>query len=490
MGRKTKLNISSVLDCSPIEEADYAKYFSEFSQKFSEENVFALSKNERHRLKLSDTPFAYVNYKDDKRYEDNTRRIWTGRWVGRATFIPGEGKKAVTLEVTPRFGNFSIFAMIEEAFSCNIVKSKGKQQASTENNSLMDLLIPFIWSHKLSQANQYGVPHNNVEHIYKGPAIKGRLDVRKSIIPLFREHQVVSIKREKQVDEPIAQIITQAYKKVSGKIKVRLSPNAENALNAFYSMRYPQRYVSENEYRKIHYKPIYYSFKDIVDFSWQIIKARKQAETEGNNESFSGFLDMAEIWEIYLRSILRKNFSEFGWVVESPAIKVYDDAFWSREIIPDIVMTKGNDVVIFDAKWKKMEGKRAKVEYSDLDRSDFFQIHSYISYYKAIGKRVVLAGLLYPLEDKEDNEEDDKDFLKFLKQIKEKGVVASNLWGEDDNTQFVVSGILLKKQPEKIDEKNDDEYKKQYDQYKKDMKNNETAFVNHIKILLGEVEET
>ena len=75
--------------------------------------------------------------------------------------------------------NFSIFAMIEEAFSCNIVKSKGKQQASTENNSLMDLLIPFIWSHKLSQANQYGVPHNNVEHIYKGPFVVSGILLKK-----------------------------------------------------------------------------------------------------------------------------------------------------------------------------------------------------------------------------------------------------------------------------------------------------------------------
>ena len=475
MSRQTNLNIPPVLDCSPIENADYAKYFSDFSRIFSGENVFSLSKNERYCLKLIDTPFAYVNYKDKERYEDDTRRIWTGRWVGRVTFIPSEGKKTVTLEVLPRFGNFSIFAMIEEAFSCNVVKSRGNQQTSTEKNSLMDLLIPFIWSHKLSQANQYGVPHNNVEQRYKSPTIRGRLDVRKSIIPLFREHQVVSVKREKLVDELVTQIILQAYKIICGKIKTRLSPNAEDALNAFYSTHYPLRYISENEYRKIHYKPIYYSFKNIVDFSWQIIKAQKQSETEGNNESFSGFLDMAEIWEIYLRSILRKNFSELGWTVESPVIDVYEKTFWSRKIIPDIVMTKGNDVVIFDAKWKKMEGKREKVEYSDLDRSDFFQIHSYIDYYRSIGKTVVAAGLLYPLEDEVQKEEG------FPKE----DIVVSSLWGEDNDIQFFVSGIRLKKQLENIDETNDGEYKKQYDQYKKDMKTAETAFISRIKKLLG-----
>lgn len=458
-------------DCSPIDDADYAGYFFDFAQRFSEESVFALSKNDRRGLKLSEAPFAYVNYKDSERYENNDRRIWTGRWIGQATFIPRGEKKAVTLEVIPRFGNFSIFAMIEEAFSCNIVKSKGKQQASTEKNSLMDLLIPFIWSHKLSQANQYGVPHNNVEQRYKGPALRGRLDVRKSIIPLFREHQVISIKREKQIDEPIAQIITQAYKKICGKIKTRLSPNAEDALNAFCSTHYPPRYISENEYRKIHYKPIYHSFKDIVDFSWQIINARKQADTKGNNESFSGFLDMAEIWEIFLRSILRKKFSELGWTISSPAIDVYENTFWKRKIIPDIVMEKGDDVVVFDAKWKKMDGKNNDVEHSDLDRSDFFQIHSYIDYFKAQGKNVVLAGLLYPLG---------KDFPIGP------GAAESSLWGSDEQTKFIVGGIHFKDQEEVGREKNIKKDEELYAAYKDEMKEAANKFVEQLEKVLKE----
>lgn len=462
-GQGKKKDILSALDCSPIGNTDYAEYFLEFARKYSEENVFALSKNEKYNLNLFDAPFAYVNYKD------SDRRVWTGRWIGRVTFIPSKEKKPVTLEIAPRFGIFSIFAMIEESFSCNILSSRGKQRSSTDKNSLMDLLIPFIWSHKLSQANQYGVPHNNVEQIHKGPAIKGRLDVRKSIIPLFREHQVVSLKREKRIDEPIAQIITQAHKMLSTKIKARLSPNAENALNSFYSMHFPPRFVSESEYRKIHYKPIYYSFKDIVDFSWQIIKVRKQAETDGNNESFSGFLDMAEIWEIYLRWVLRSNFSELGWTISSPSINVYENTFWKRKIIPDIVMEKENFVVVFDAKWKKMDGENSNVEHSDLDRSDFFQIHSYISYYKAQGKRVVLAGLLYPLGE------------KFPVGP---GAVESFLWDSDKQTKFVVDGIQFKNQENIKLEKNITKEEDLYVAYKEEMNANVGAFVNRLTDLL------
>lgn len=464
-GQGKKKDIRSALDCSPIKNADDAKCFLDFAQKFSEENIFALSKNEKFGLKLSDAPFAYINYKD------SDRRVWTGRWIGQATFVSSIDKKPVTLEITPRFGNLSIFSMIEESFSCNIVSSRGKHQSSADKQSLMDLLIPFIWAHKLSQANQYGVPHNNVERIYKGPAIKGHLDVRKSIIPLFREHQVVSIKREKQIDEPIAQIITQAHKKLSAKIKTRLTPNAENALDGFYSMRFPQRFVSESEYRKIHYKPIYYSFKDIVDFSWQIIKARKQAETDGNNESFSGFLDMAEIWEIFLRSVLRNNFSKLGWSIGSPSIDVYENTFWKRKIIPDIVMEKGDDVVIFDAKWKKMDAMAGNVEHSDLDRSDFFQIHSYISYYKAQGKNVVLAGLLYPLGE------------NFPIGP---GATECSLWGLNEQTKFIVDGIRFKNQEKVKQEKNISNDEDLYLAYKEEVKHNVKEFVDHLQDVLEE----
>ena len=468
----------SYADCSPIkkekEDSKDQDYFLEYAQLFAKtDKIFRLSKSKEHSLNISENPFAY--YKDGN--------VWTGRWIGQVQFTPRGEKQPVNIEIKPRFGESSVFAMIEEAFSCNIVDNRGESKSSKKTTSLIERLIPFMWMHKLSAANLYGVPHANISVYHKGISIKGRLDVRKSIFPLFREGLVVSVKREKQIDEPISQIILQAYKKLNKNkmLQNRLTDNAENALNALESANYPLRHITENEYRKIHYKPIYVQYKDVVDFSWQILNSHV-AESEGNKKSLSGFLDMAEIWEIYLRSIFRKNFAELGWTVESPEINVYEETFWSRNIVPDIVMTKGNDVVVFDAKWKKMAGTHEDVAHSDLDRSDFFQIHSYISYYKSLGKRVVLAGLLYPLED--DGQKVNKDFLE---QIKEKGMVDSNLWGEDDSTKFVVSGILLKKQPEGIDENGDGE---EYKKYKKDIENAEKAFVEafiaRIKELLHE----
>ena len=48
-------------------------------------------------------------------------------------------------------------------------------------------------------------------------------------------------------------------------------------------------------------------------------------------------------------------------------------------------------MAVFDAKYKLMTG-----HYLDVDRSDFFQIYTYKSYYNK-GNQLVISGLLYPI---------------------------------------------------------------------------------------------
>ena len=92
---------------------------------------------------------------------------------------------------------------------------------------------------------------------------------------------------------------------------------------------------------------------------------------------------------------------------------------------------KGNKIVVFDAKWKKMD-----FEYNDFDRSDFFQINTYIAFLKTEDpeSEVVCGGLLYP----------------FTKEISVDNSHAKN-WLNNSETKFIVDGIQMKK--------NDEEYK-------------------------------
>jgi 5-methylcytosine-specific restriction endonuclease McrBC regulatory subunit McrC len=87
--------------------------------------------------------------------------------------------------------------------------------------------------------------------------------------------------------------------------------------------------------------------------------------------------------------------------------------------------------MVFDAKYKRMKfitgiGDEKR---GDLDRSDFFQIHTYISYYQNDGYDVIAGGLLYPMEKVYDKKE----------------CFSETLFGKDNTTKFIVDGIELLK---------------------------------------------
>ena len=68
----------------------------------------------------------------------------------------------------------------------------------------------------------------------------------------------------------------------------------------------------------------------------------------------------------------------------------------------------------------------------DVDRSDFFQIHTYIQYFQMLGKTVKAGGLLYPISKTEIDE----------KQLEKHH--ATNLFGfKSSQTPFIVDGICF-----------------------------------------------
>lgn len=415
----------SARDCSPFDNfenlsEDGIKILQQFSRDFlsNDNSVFHFFANGRN--KEEDVPF--VKWLRDAN-DENKWKLFAGRWVGSSTI---EDKKSYTIKVSPRFGDTSLFVLLDEIFSINILNNNNDRDKLTIDN-LLQKLIPFIWAKKLGDANRYGIPHSNVDVLHKGSAVRGRLLVRKSILPFFKQIEVISATREKQVDATICRVILQAYdilkRKMDKNIRQKLNDNALNALLNFENAKIPVAHVSLKQYVSIRYKSIYESWKDVVDLSWQIIQHHHFSQKESDTKKgFGMFVDMAEIWEMFLRTKLRKAFPD--WDVSSPEIDTYNETFFKRKIIPDIVMKKGNDVMVFDAKWKRMEYRS-----EDVDRTDFFQIHTYIQYYHREGHNVIAGGLLYPISSEEEKLKGNKTF--------------SALHGIDDSTTFIVDGICF-----------------------------------------------
>lgn len=175
--------------------------------------------------------------------------------------------------------------------------------------------------------------------------------------------------------------------------------NAKDAIENLKSFNLKREIISVNSYQKIIYKDIYLSYKPVVDFSWDVIRKKSIGNNKSNDnaKSFSFFIDMAEIWELYVKSLLKKELTKDGWILRKDDIVTYQNKDFQRRIIPDIVFQKDDSLMVWDAKYKRMQ-----FDYFDYDRADYFQIHTYINYYHQT-KKVLAGGLLYPFSKSFDN---------------------------------------------------------------------------------------
>lgn len=407
----------TVKDCSPFPNQDQPEIIEVINELIKGEcKNYVLNFAESGKIP-DDSKIAEFNYKDGKWY--------AGRYVGQISVATSKGVYRVN--IIPRFGNVFLFRILEEIFNVRFHQSFSELSTSNSSNHLIKKIIAFIWLQKLGNANKHGVPKKTETVLNTGYTIKGKINVRKTIYSYFKTGEIISQYSKKVVDPVIAQILSQAYRILNrdfGLTNLRGSESAIDAIHEFESSAKDFRYLNTSQFDKIRYKDIYLPFKPVVDLSWELIKSKKlnSQQKDSKHEKQSFLIDIAELWEIYLRSLLKTHLGKSGWKVYSKSLDSYSSMFYKRKIIPDIIAEKGDDYIIWDAKYKRMNGSSL-----DIDRADFFQIHTYLQYFS--GERNVLGGgLLYP--------------TNFNKNVQEK--YSNNLLNEfGQSSIFGIDGIDL-----------------------------------------------
>ena len=329
-----------------------------------------------------------------------------------------------------------------------------KEQKNRELN-YSKFIIYYMFLQKLEKAFLLGVPKSYTSIHHHDMKVKGKIDINRFIkydIP-FRG-KISSVSREQK---EIQEIIDVLYKAISIIEKDKSNFNIKNIshIKTHFKQHKSNKFVSNETINKaIKSKallnPIFAPYKQVLEYAKLIIKSNNLEEKEkADKETFGFLINVAELFEIYVTKLLQKEFPD--WSVSSPKIELYPTQFFARKIIPDIVMIKDKDVMVFDTKYKRMLFRgRDKYGAGDLDRNDFFQINTYMSYYKNQGYNVKVGGLLYPME-KEFNQDECYDS-----------------WFSNNETKFIVDGIELSVDKIKID----------------DIVKSEIAFIDRIKELI------
>ena len=319
---------------------------------------------------------------------------WVNRFVGEVSFdFEGVHYKVI---VEPRFGEVYLFKLLETIFNFQFAKSTHEIRNKQKNENYIKQIIAKIWVFQLGLANKYGLPRKSIKSNHYGPQIKGKLDIRGSINIIYSKRQIKSQFYQKSLDQKSASILYRAYNILNQDyglpIPSKLPKSVQGIIQQLDSESVLISKSIDTNYSTQKLSSVYNSFKSVLELSLDIIKKRNKENkySDFQKEGYSFFLDMAEIWELYLFNLLKREFSKDGWRISSPVLEAYPNKFFRTKLIPDIVLIKDKEAMVLDAKYKFMRGQKF-----DIDRTDFFQIHTYMSYFEK-DHNVKVSGLLFP----------------------------------------------------------------------------------------------
>lgn len=439
------------LDCLPLSNKEYK--YSDVAESLHSEKIKPLSGNAKDLQllcenisekefqtlygktnKCSESPLIYFDLKYGK--------LFANRYIGK-TSIKVNGKNWI-LDISPRFGKDTLNWLFGEIYNFKLLSTSGRASKEFDDNILL-IVLTYLWLYNLSEANRYGLPRNKIRETYVSNKVRGRLDIRKSIISYKTQKKLVSTYNKKVYDDNVIRLLKftleHLKKSNSGFSKLKKSDSAKDAISHLNKVTLARRRFTHNDFSNIKLGSIYQSYGRIIDLSWNILQntASNEIIDDSNEKTLGTFLDMAEIWEKFLKKVLGEKLT--GWKDITPEeIYVYDKgSLLNQKMIPDIVFQRGDTVLVIDAKYKRMVGSR-----KDIDREDFFQIHTYMHYYEQTGKKVI-GGLVYPITG-----DFSYDNLNTSQQ----------LFGKNDQHKYFVDGMQLDfsdENPEKLEAKLNDQ---------------------------------
>ncbi len=327
---------------------------------------------------------------------------WTGRYVGSISF---EGH---CLTIEPRFGLTALRNWLFEATSVVLTDAPGKLR---EDESFIAQLLASVWPHGFVEAARHGLPALRREVATKGATVRGRLDVPASLrLIASGGGQVVSIRSERSLDHAASDAIVAAYEVLRRWLGVPdgkwLPTRAKELLPHLMAVTGARpRVPTKAELDRIRYTPITAGFATIAELSRQIANRRGlAADIDASGETKGVLLDVAELWEMYVLSVLRKAAAPLtvthGTRDKSATKKLLHSDISGQgmgTLIPDAILLSGSVIRgVIDAKYKSLHPSASTP--NGPQRDDLYQMAAYLGRFKAPVGIETWGLLAYPFD--------------------------------------------------------------------------------------------
>lgn len=327
---------------------------------------------------------------------------WAGRYVGSLSF---EGH---SLTVEPRFGLATLRNWLFEATSVVLTDAPGRLR---EDESFIAQLLASVWAHGFVEAARHGLPALRRDVATTGPTIRGRLDVTASLrLIATGGGQAVSIRSERSLDHAASDAIVAAYEVLRRWLGLPdeqwMPARAKELIPHLMSVTGARpRVPTKAELDRIRYTPITAGFAPIAELSRQIANRRGlAADIDASGETKGVLLDVAELWEMYVLSVLRKAAAPLtvthGTREKAATKKLLHSDITGQglgTLIPDAILHAGGKVQgVADAKYKSLHPSASAP--NGPQREDLYQMAAYLGRFVHPEGRMSWGVLAYPLD--------------------------------------------------------------------------------------------
>ena len=141
--------------------------------------------------------------------------------------------------------------------------------------------------------------------------------------------------------------------------------------------------ITLEHFDKLHLNRKTKVYSQILEIAKVIIGNYSPSVSKGRNKMIALLFNMDHLWEEYLFQSLKKNQHKLGYQVYRDTKPLFTSG--SYFLKPDIVLQKGSDTYIIDAKWKQAKSFKAS-------QQDLRQIYAYCRFWRSAHGFLVYPG--------------------------------------------------------------------------------------------------
>lgn len=299
-------------------------------------------------------------------------------------------KGDVTITINPRYGN-DIFNYIV-GYAANVYIPDGASDVSFGHQANSYWQIALLWRAMLEKALRNAQIPKQYQRVTKNQRyFRGRLDVTKHLrTNMFDSSRFYCTYEKLSMDNVINRTVRTVYKILCLKglsDVVGEFENYDKRLAAFGVLDD----VDLDDIRGVRYTRLTDAYRPMMAISAIILNHRNASDSKASDEKgFSYFIDLAELWELYLLRVLQRHLPKDYCVYSLNKTKGdYLLRGNMREIRPDILIEReGTVVAIIDAKYKGYQ-RLGSTSMQGVSREDLYQMATYLYHYGQPDCRVV-----------------------------------------------------------------------------------------------------